>query len=126
MSSDGENPDPKHTEKLLQLQSPKNVKEVEDFIELFDYFCRTIPNYAGKTRYTKELRQKDKVFQWTNECQGVFQSLIGELNSKPLLQPYSFDKEVTLTNDVSEKTIGGVLTQNGHPVVYVSINLSKR
>ena len=83
-----------------------------------------IPNYAAKTRCINELRQKDKPFKWTDECQRAFQSLVDELTSEPLVQPYTLDREVTLTTDASEKTIGGVLTQNDHPVIYISRNLT--
>ena len=33
-------------------------------------------------------------------------------------------KEATVTTKVSEKVIGGVLSQEGHPVIYVSRKLS--
>ena len=89
VSSDGMKPNRKHTDKLLQLQLLKNVKEVEAFVGLINNFVGMIPNYATKTRCINELRQKDKAFQWTNEWQQrVFQSIIDELTSKPLLQPY--------------------------------------
>ena len=55
----------------------------------------------------------------------MLQPLIDELTIRPLRQPYSLNKEVTLTTDGSEKTIGGVCTQNGHPVIYVIRSLSK-
>ena len=64
-----------------------------------------IPNYAAKTRCINDLRQKDKPFKWTDECQTAFQSLVDELTSEPLVQPYTLDKEVTLTTDASEKKI---------------------
>ena len=124
ISSEGVKPEQRHVQKLLQLQSPKNVKEVEAFIGLINYFGRMIPNYAAKTRCINELRRKDKPFKWTDECQRAFQSLVDELTSDSLVQPYTLDKEVTLTTDASEKTIGGVLTQNDHPVIYISCNLT--
>ena len=34
-------------------------------------------------------------------------------------------KEATVTTDASEKAIGGVLSQEGHPVIYVSRKLSQ-
>ena len=34
-------------------------------------------------------------------------------------------KEATVTTDASEKTIGGALSQEGHPVIYVSRKLSQ-
>ena len=120
----GVKPEQKHVQKFLQLQPPKDVKEVEAFIGLINYFGRMIPNYAAKTRCINELRRKDKPFKWTDEYQSAFQSLVDELTSEPLVQPYTLDKEVTLTTDASEKTIRGVLTQNDHPVIYLSRNLT--
>ena len=60
VSSDGVKPDPKHTDKLLQLQSPRNLKEVETSIALIHYFGWMIPNYAAKTRFIKNYDKKTK------------------------------------------------------------------
>ena len=102
ISSEGVKLEQKHVRKLLQLHPPEDVKEVEAFIGLINYFGRMIPNYAAKTRRIDELRQKDKPFKWTDECQRAFQSLVDELTSEPLVQSYSLDKEVTLATDASE------------------------
>ena len=48
ISAEGIKLDPKHVQKLLQLQPPTNVKEVESFIGLVNYFARMIPDYAAK------------------------------------------------------------------------------
>ena len=47
-----------------------------------------------------------------------------ELCANPLEQTYSLNKEATATTDVSEKAIGGVLSQEGEHVIYVSIKLT--
>ena len=117
ISAKGIKPDAKHVRKILELQPPKNAKEVESFIGLVNYFGRMIPNYAAKTQCINELRQKENNFKWTEQCQRAFQSLVDELSSEPIVKPYSLTKEVTLTTDASEKTIGAVLTQEGHPVI---------
>ena len=57
-SSDVVKLDPKHTDKFLQLQPPKSVKEVKAFIGLINYFGRMIPKHVGKTSCINELRQK--------------------------------------------------------------------
>ena len=44
--------------------------------------------------------------------------------ANPLVQPYSLQKEATVTTDGSGKVIGGVLSQEEHPVVYVSRKLT--
>ena len=43
-----------------------------------------------------------------------------EVASKPVVQPYSRKKQETITTDAFEKAIRGVLSQQGHPVLYVS------
>ena len=54
----------------------------------------------------------------------AFEDINNELCANPLVQPYSLQKEATVTNDASEKTIGGVLLQEGHPVIFVSRKLT--
>ena len=83
ISSEGVKPEQKHAQNLLQMHPPKDVKEVEEFIGLIIYFGRMIPNYAAKGRCINELRQKDRPFKWTDECERAFQSLVDELTSEP-------------------------------------------
>ena len=124
ISSEGLKLEQKHVQNLLQMQPSKDVKEVEAFIGFFNYFGRIILNYAAKTRCINELWQKENSFKWTDECQKSFQSLVDELICEPLVQPNTLDKEVTLTRDRSENTIGPVLTQNDHQVIYKFRNLT--
>ena len=61
---------------------------------------------------------------WSSKCQSAFEAIKAELAKEPVVQPYSLSKEVTVTTDASETTIAGCLTQNGHPVIFVSRNLT--
>ena len=56
--------------------------------------------------------------------QKAFEDIKSELCANPLVQPYSLQKEATVTTDASEKAIGGVLSQERHPIIYVSIKLT--
>ena len=58
-------------------------------------------------------------FSWGKMQQKAFEDIKNELCANPLVQPYSLQKEATVTTDASEKAIGGVLSQEGHPVIYV-------
>ena len=53
-----------------------------------------------------------------------FEDIKYELYANPLVQSYSLQKEATVTTDTSDKTIGGVISQEGHPVIYVSRKLT--
>ena len=48
-----------------------------------------------------------------------------DLCANPFVQPYSSMKEAAVTTDASEKAIGGVHSQDGHLVIYVSRNMSQ-
>ena len=63
-------------------------------------------------------------FSWSKEQQKAFEDIKKELCANPLVQPYSLQKEATLPTDASGKTIGGVLSQEGHPVIYASRKLT--
>ena len=56
--------------------------------------------------------------------QKAFEDIKNELCANPLVQPYSLQKEATVTTDASEKAIGVVPSQEEHPVIYVSRKLT--
>ena len=50
--------------------------------------------------------------------------MIHELQGEPVLKAFSFSAQTTLTVDASEYAVAGILSQDGHPVAYVSHTLS--
>ena len=104
---------------------PSNKKEVESFIGLVNYFGRLIPQFSNKILPINNLRKKETQFIWSNECQESFDKLKTELSSHPIVRSYCLKKEATLTTDASKEAIGAVLTQEGHPVIFVSRTLSE-
>ena len=93
---------------------------------MVNFYGRFISNFTSKFTPISDLRKKSEAeFQWTDNCQRAFERLKSELASKPVVQPYSLKNEVTITIDASEKAIGGVLSQEGQPVIYVSKTLSQ-
>ena len=59
-------------------------------------------------------------FSWGKNQQKAFEDIKNELCANSLVQPYSLLNEATVTTDASEKSIGGVLSHEGPPVIYVS------
>ena len=49
----------------------------------------------------------------------AFEYIKIELCANLLVQPYSLQKEATVTTDASEKAIGRVPSQEGPPIIYV-------
>ena len=124
ISAKGIQPDERLINKIKQTIPPTNTNEVSQFCGLVNFFGRLIPDFATKLAPISKL-QSSKSFAWDDECQNAFDGLKKELASYPVIQPYSLEKEAIVTTDASQEAIGGILTQEGHPVIYVSRKLSK-
>ena len=123
VSKEGIAPDPKHVEKIKNAKPPSGLKQLESFIGLANFYGRMIPDFVTKMLPLNEIRKEE--FRWDKEEQNAFENIKNEFCANPLVQPYSLTKEATVTTDASEKAIGGVLSQEGHPVIYVSRKLSQ-
>ena len=123
VSKEGIEPDSKNVEKIKNAEPPSNMKQLESFVGLANFHGRMIPDFATKMLPLNEI-QKGEI-RWEKEELNVFGNLKNELCANPLLQPYNLTKEATVTTDASEKAIGGVLSQEGHPVIYASSKLSQ-
>ena len=117
-------PDPKHVEKIKNAKAPSNNNQLESFVGLANFCGRMRPDFATKMLHLNNMRNSDFDFSWGKMQQKTFEHIKNELCAKPLVQPYSLQKEATVTADASEKIIGGVLSQEGHPVIYVSRKLT--
>ena len=122
ISKEGIAPDPKLVEEIKNAKALTNNKQLESFVGPANFYGRMIPDFATKLLPLNNMR--NSIFSWGKMQQKAFEDIKFELCANPLVQPYSLQKEATVTIDASEKTIGGVLSQEGHPVIHVSRKLT--
>ena len=122
-SDKGISPDPSLVSRINDVPTPKNCKELQQFLGLANYFGRLIPKFSEICAPLYDAL-KDKDFKWTASCQANFEALKNALSSKPVLQPFSLQKESVLSTDASKSAIGGVLQQDNHPVIFISRKLT--
>lgn len=120
----GITPDPTLVNKILSVKKPQDRKELQSFLGLANFFGRFIKNFSGIIEPLNELRQQNTRFEWGKKHDIAFQQLKNQLSSKPVIQPFDVKKETTLVTDASEKSIGGVIMQNEHPIIYMSRKLN--
>ena len=125
LTETGIRPDPDIAAKIQSFKPPTNRSQLESFLGLTNFFGRMIPNYSKIVQPLHYLRRKDVDFQWTQEHTKAFDEILRIMASSPVLASYDLNKPTTLTTDASEKAIGGVLTQNDKPVIFVSRVLTK-
>lgn len=83
-------------------------------------------NFGLISKPLTQLLRKHVSFKWTSETEQAFQDLKKALSSAPVLALPNFQLPFTVETDASDSGIGAVLTQNGHPIAYLSKALGPR
>lgn len=73
-----------------------------------------------------ELLKKEKLFVWTTVHEESIKALNDALVTALVLALPSFNKQFVIQTDASEKGIGAVLHQEGHPIAFVSKTLGPK
>ena len=63
-------------------------------------------------------------FNWTKATTRAFEQIKQKITEAPVLKLQDFDKVFEVNCDASQVGVGGVLSQNGHPVAYFSKKLN--
>ena len=121
--------DPQKIQAIRDWQLPANVKKLQSFLGLSNFYQRFVNNYAGISAPLTDMTHEDELFQWTPPCKQAFDHLKAELISTPTLQLPNPDLPYTVTTDASNIAVGTVLSQPDthgwlHPVAFESRKLS--
>ena len=84
--AEGIQPLPEKLESISKMPSPKNPKEVKQFLGLVGYYRKFIPWFTDISRVLTHLTKKDVEFKWTQECENYFQILKDFLQKAPILK----------------------------------------
>ena len=111
ISQDGIQPLPEKLESIRDMPAPRNPKEIKQFLGLAGYYRKFVPRFLDLSRPLTWLTHKDVLFEWTKECQAVFQMLKDALCEHPILRYPDPAKPYVLFMDASKYAWAGVLTQ---------------
>jgi hypothetical protein len=97
---------------------PTNVSEIRSFLGLAGYYRRFIQDFSKIAKPMTKLLEKNKDFEWTDECQASFHELKKRLTSAPVLILLDLTKKFDIYCDASRQGLGCVLMQEGQVVSY--------
>ena len=75
---------PERVQAILHWTPPEMVKQVRSFLGLASYCRRFVENFSKVAKPLTELLKKDKMFEWTPQCEQSFQELKIRLTSAPV------------------------------------------
>jgi len=97
-------------EGVLNWPAPKNVKEVQKFLGLANYYRRFIKDFAKIAAPLYALVRKEQKWKWEKEQEETFGRLKEVFTTEPVLVIPDIDREMRVEADTSDYVTGGVLS----------------
>jgi hypothetical protein len=126
VSREGVATDPDKVAVIKSWPTPKNVKDIRSFLGLAGYYRKFVQNFGIISQPLKKLLKKGQAFVWLDDQQQAFLALKTTLTSAPVLALPNFSQPFEIEIDASDKGIGAVLHQTGHPIAFINKTLGPR
>ena len=129
--AEGVHPNPDKVRAVIDAPQPENLKQVQSFVGLCNFYNRFIPNFASVFAPLYKLLKKNVRFTWGEEQQKCFRNIKEMFCSKIVLQFYNPYLETLLETDASSYGIAAVLMQRKNkycewfPVQFASRTLNE-
>lgn len=124
VSKDGLKPDPNKVKAVEEMPQPTSKQEVLSLLGFVNYLSKFLPRLADVAQPLRDLTTKDARFTWSKQHDAAFKEVKKLVVNHPVLRYYSYEEEVTLQCDASEKGLGATLLQNGQPLAFASKTLT--
>ena len=125
VSADGIYVDPQKVEAVENWGQPTTVTEVRSFLGLAGYYRRFIEGFSKIVGPLHCLTRKGVKFEWTDRCEGSFQTPKEKLTLAPVLTLTEGNEGFKVYSDASYQGLGCVLMQHKRVVAYASRQLKK-
>ncbi|MCO5552581.1 hypothetical protein L7F22_006094 [Adiantum nelumboides] len=102
--------DPAKAKALLELPSPKSIKEVTSFMQKVKYMARFI-HLASELLHPLQKLTQQVEFAWSEDLEEYFKSIKMVLSELPTLMPPCWDFPFFVNPSVGAKSIGAILLQ---------------
>uniref|UniRef100_A0A2N9I851 Integrase catalytic domain-containing protein n=1 Tax=Fagus sylvatica TaxID=28930 RepID=A0A2N9I851_FAGSY len=113
---------------ILNLPTPRTVRDVRSFLGHAGFYRRFIKDFSAISRPLCNLLLKESTFEWTESCEVAFKKLVQLLTSAPIMQAPDWSLPFEIMCDASDYAVGAVLGQRKdkkpHVIYYASRTLN--
>ena len=123
-SGDGVSPNPEKIKAISEMHLPATESGLRSFLGLASYIGKgTVPNFSSLAAPLWDLLASGN-FAWSEKATAAFTKLKAALLNVQKLRYFDPSQCTVVQVDASGDGLGGVLLQNGQPVVFVSRKLT--
>lgn len=124
---------PEKISAIKNAPKPQNIKQLQSFLGLVNYYGKFIPNCADLLNPLYKLLRKNADFNWTQECDNVFNKTKEVLCSATVLTHFDPSLPIYLSVDASNYGMGAVISHilpsgEERPIAFASrtLNVSQK
>ena len=107
----GVQPNQEKVRAIIEAPSPKDVKQLQSFLGLCNFYSRFIQNYSQVVAPLYYLLRKEVKFHWGPEQQKCFETIKTLFVTSNALQAFNTQYETLLETDSSGYGVGAALMQ---------------
>jgi hypothetical protein len=111
VSVEGIQPSQDKIKAILNKNSPRNIKELHNWLGICSYYRAFIPNFAKLCAPLYGLLRRDIGFLWTEKEENIITELKQYLSTQPILNHPNFDYPFILRTDACIEGLGATLSQ---------------
>lgn len=126
VGKDGVRTNPSLVQDVEKWPVPQNLKELQAFLGLTNYYRRFVQGYADIARSLHNLTRKGVTYHWKAEQEVAFGALKKALTTTPILAYPLAEGRMILDTDAANFSIGAVLSQEQGQVERVISYSSRR
>jgi hypothetical protein len=102
---------PEKIKAVMEYPRPTTARKIKQFLDLTSYYRKFIEGYSKIAFPLLEILKGKKTFSWGKEQEEAIEILKGKFCSATILAAPNLSEEFIVTTDVSDYTIGAILSQ---------------